>query len=350
MSEDIFSQFFNLFNNEESGVNWELANQINNHITKDEENIPFELSNNEINYEQIFRVIELKSEEISKNEPRPREITFLTPKEYGQWFIKSIKHFNFENIDSPELSLFGGMGGNNIKSSIFGMQFGNLAGLLGKFSWGLSQFGLILPQSSTLGINQKNFNTKITSFEADESDLTLGLFAIEYTTLCLGVYTEPFKNIMNTLTKSSEEMIENLKDLNLDMNPETINNPQDMFTNISGVEGIDPSKVFENIAAPLSFYRSVIKQKSKDLGILQDESIFDLLMDLSFSNYESPTKDIETKISELDNYSDNFLNYLVDSKSTFSIEEILSDSDLIPTIDELYDPINWATRTSMPPI
>ena len=39
MSEDIFSQFFNLFNNEESDVNWELANQINNHITKDEENI-----------------------------------------------------------------------------------------------------------------------------------------------------------------------------------------------------------------------------------------------------------------------------------------------------------------------
>ncbi len=350
MSEDIFSQFFNLFNNGESDVNWELANQINNHITKDEENIPFELSNNEINYQQIFRVIELKSEEISKNEPRPIEITFLTPKEYGQWFIKSIKHFNFENIDSPELSLFGGMGGKNIKSSIFGMQFGNLAGLLGKFSWGLSQFGLILPQSSTLGINQKNFNTKITSFEADENDLTLGLFAIEYTTLCLGVYTEPFKNIMKILTKSSEEMIENLKDLNLDMNPETINNPQDMLTNISGVEGIDPSKIFENIAAPLSFYRSVIKQKSKDLGILQDESIFDLLMDLSFSNYESPTKEIETKISELDNYSDNFLNYLVDSKSTFSIEEILSDSDLIPTIDELYDPINWATRTSMPPI
>ena len=57
-----------------------------------------------------------------------------------------------------------------------------------------------------------------------------------------------------------------------------------------------------------------------------------------------------TKISELDNYSDNFLNYLVDSKRTFSIEDILGNSDLIPTIDELYDPINWATRTSMPPI
>jgi hypothetical protein len=176
------------------------------------------------------------------------------------------------------------------------------------------------------------------------------LFAIEYTTLCLGAYTQPFENIMNTLSKSSEEIIENLKDLNFDMNPEAINNPQDMFANISDVEGIDPSKVFENIAAPLSFYRSVIKQKSKDLGILQDESIFDLLMDLSFSNYESPTKDIETKISELDNYSDNFLNYLVDSKSTFSIDEILRNADLIPTLEELYDPLNWATRTSMPPI
>ena len=48
MSEDIFSQFFNLFNNDDSSVNWELAKQINNHITKDEESTPFELSNNEI--------------------------------------------------------------------------------------------------------------------------------------------------------------------------------------------------------------------------------------------------------------------------------------------------------------
>ena len=32
MSEDIFSQFFNLFNNEEADVNWELAKQINNHM------------------------------------------------------------------------------------------------------------------------------------------------------------------------------------------------------------------------------------------------------------------------------------------------------------------------------
>ena len=49
MSEDIFSQFFNLFNNEESGVNWELAKQINNHITKDEEILTLELSNKDLN-------------------------------------------------------------------------------------------------------------------------------------------------------------------------------------------------------------------------------------------------------------------------------------------------------------
>ena len=103
MSEDIFSQFFNLFNNDESNVNWELAKQINNHITKDEESTPFELSNNEINYEQIFRVIELNSEEISKNEPRPREITFLTPKEYGQWFIKSIKPVSYTHLTLPTI-------------------------------------------------------------------------------------------------------------------------------------------------------------------------------------------------------------------------------------------------------
>ncbi len=37
MSEDIFSQFFNLFNNDEQEVNWELAKQISNHINKDQE-------------------------------------------------------------------------------------------------------------------------------------------------------------------------------------------------------------------------------------------------------------------------------------------------------------------------
>ena len=349
MSEDIFSQFFNLFNNEESGVNWELAKQINNHITKDEEVLPLELSNETTNFEQIFRVIQLNAEK-EIDQLSPGDIKFLNSKDYGLWFIESIKHFNFENVESPEMSMFAGLGGSNMKSSLLGMQFGNLAGLLGKFSWGLSQFGLILPQSKSLGINLKNFNSKINKFEGDKNDLCLAFITLEFITLCLGKYTQPFENVMNTITKSSEEMINSLKELDLDMNPEMINSPQEIFTNISGVEGLDPNQIFGNLAAPLSFYRSVIKEKSKALNMLQDNSLFDLIMDLTFSDNESPTRDIEIKISELESYSDKFLDYINESQNTFTLDDILSSTDLIPTLDELYDPISWAARTSLPPI
>lgn len=349
MSEDIFSQFFNLFNNEESGVNWELAKQINNHITKDEEVLPLELSNETTNFEQIFRVIQLNAEK-EIDQLSPGDIKFLNSKDYGLWFIESIKHFNFENVESPEMSMFAGLGGSNMKSSLLGMQFGNLAGLLGKFSWGLSQFGLILPQSKNLGINLKNFNSKINKFEGDKNDLCLAFITLEFITLCLGKYTQPFENVMNTITKSSEEMINSLKELDLDMNPEMINNPQEIFTNISEVEGLDPNQIFGNLAAPLSFYRSVIKEKSKALNMLQDNSLFELIMDLTFSDNESPTRDIEIKISELESYSDKFLDYINESQNTFTLDDILSSTDLIPTLDELYDPISWAARTSLPPI
>ena len=349
MSEDIFSQFFNLFNNEESGVNWELAKQINNHITKDEEVLPLELSNETTNFEQIFRVIQLNAEK-EIDQLSPGDIKFLNSKDYGLWFIESIKHFNFENVESPEMSMFAGLGGSNMKSSLLGMQFGNLAGLLGKFSWGLSQFGLILPQSKNLGINLKNFNSKINKFEGDKNDLCLAFITLEFITLCLGKYTQPFENVMNTITKSSEEMINSLKELDLDMNPEMINNPQEIFTNISEVEGLDPNQIFGNLAAPLSVYRSVIKEKSKALNMLQDNSLFELIMDLTFSDNESPTRDIEIKISELESYSDKFLDYINESQNTFTLDDILSSTDLIPTLDELYDPISWAARTSLPPI
>ena len=35
MSDDIFSQLFNLFNNDDDDVNWKLVEQISNHINKD---------------------------------------------------------------------------------------------------------------------------------------------------------------------------------------------------------------------------------------------------------------------------------------------------------------------------
>mgnify|MGYP003325056719 CR=1 FL=1 len=37
------------------------------------------------------------------------------------------------------------------------MQLGNIAGLLSKHSWGLSNFGIILPKSKTLSINKNNY-------------------------------------------------------------------------------------------------------------------------------------------------------------------------------------------------
>ena len=62
MSEDIFSQFFNLFNNDEQEVNWELAKQINIHINKDNATIVPELSNQNIKFDEIFRVVEINNQ------------------------------------------------------------------------------------------------------------------------------------------------------------------------------------------------------------------------------------------------------------------------------------------------
>ena len=59
-------------------------------------------------------------------------------------------------------------------------------------------------------------------------------------------------------------------------------------------------------------------------------------MDLSFSNYESPTKDIETKISELDFYSDGFLDYLKDSHATFTLDDILDFGSTIAVLCIIY--------------
>ena len=67
MSDDLFSQLFNLFNNDDGDVNWQLAEQINNHINKDTEEDRL-LSNSDLNYQEIFRVIELSLESSTKNE------------------------------------------------------------------------------------------------------------------------------------------------------------------------------------------------------------------------------------------------------------------------------------------
>ena len=55
MSDDLFSQLFNLFNNDDGDVNWQLAEQINNHMNKDIQEDRL-LSNLDLNYQEIFRV------------------------------------------------------------------------------------------------------------------------------------------------------------------------------------------------------------------------------------------------------------------------------------------------------
>ncbi len=348
MSEDIFSQFFNLFNNDEQEVNWELAKQISNHINKDQEPFVPELSNEEIQFDEIFRVVELNNQKSADSSTTPVELKLLESKDYGLWFLESIKHFDFSNFELGGLPE--GLGIKNIKSSIIGMQLGNIAGLISKHSWGLSNFGIILPKSKTLSINKNSFLNRLSLFEADERDLALAFISLEFTALTLGSYEAPFKKIINNLTDSTKEMMDKIKDLDLNIDPNQISNPQEIFANLPNDEGFDTNKIFESIMAPLSFYRESIKQKAKKLELLNDESIFDLVMDLSFSPKESPTRDLEIKISELDNLTSSFFTFLYESKNELSLDEILSSEELIPSIEELSDPISWAARTSLPPI
>ena len=116
MSEDIFSQFFNLFNNDEQEVNWELAKQISNHINKDQETFVPELSNEDIQFDEIFRVVELNNQKSADSSTTPVELKLLESKDYGLWFLESIKHFDFSNFELGGLPE--GLGIKNIKSSI----------------------------------------------------------------------------------------------------------------------------------------------------------------------------------------------------------------------------------------
>ena len=327
MSEDIFSQFFNLFNNEEQDVNWELAKQINNHINKDEETFIPELSNQDIRFDELFRVVELNYQELGES---------------------SIKHFNFDNFEIGVVP--DGLGLKNIKSSIIGMQLGNISGLLSKHTWGLSNFGVLLPRSKTLALNKQSFLNRLSMFEADEKDLALAMIGLEFTALSLGKHEAPFKKVINNLTESTNQMMEKIKDLDMNIDPNELSNPQEIFSNLPDGEGFDVNEIFESIITPLSFYREATKQETKKLNLLNDSSIFDLVMDLSFSSGENPTRELELKISELDNLTSNFFNYLNESKNQFSINDILSTEDLIPSFEELSDPVAWAARTSLPPI
>ena len=98
MSDDIFSQLFNLFNNDDGDVNWNLASQINNHINKDSKE-SFLFSNSEMNYEEIFRAIQLNNQSLEKPYQEPIKVQILSTKEYGNWFLESCLLYTSDAAD-----------------------------------------------------------------------------------------------------------------------------------------------------------------------------------------------------------------------------------------------------------
>lgn len=346
MSDDLFSQLFNLFNNDDGDVNWQLAEQINNHINKDvqEERL---LSNSDLNYQEIFRVIELSYKSTTNNEFAPLELSLMDSKKYGTWFLNSVKHFDFS-----ELQMFEGLpaGILGAQSSLIGMQLGNIAGFLSKNTWGLSHFGIILPRNSSLAINKNNFDLRISQFSIDEKEATIALMLLEYLALTLGEYTAPFNYLIKQLKKSNEELLANIKDVEPNFDPSNFSNPEDLMSNIPELNNFDIDSMLDVIFAPLSFYRSVIKYFAKNLIDFIDSSVFDLIMDLGLVSNQGPGSDFELKISKYDEKSDSFITFLTKSKNELSLHDIISDINLIPSVDELNDPISWAARTSLPPI
>ena len=346
MSDDIFSQLFNLFNSDDENVNWKLAEQISNHINK-ESQTDYLLSNKDLNYQEIFRVIQLSDEHKGELSDTPKEVAVLDSKDYGNWFLNSIKHFDFSDLQMIDGNALG-MAAN--QSSLIGMQLGNIAGFLSKNTWGLSHFGIILPKNDKLAINKNNFDLRIEQFEIDSKEATMALMLLEFVSLSLGEYSAPFSYVVSQMKKSNEELLKQIKDIEPNFDSSNFSNPEEIMQNIPQLNNFDMESMLDVIFAPLSFYRSIIKYLAKNTLDILDPSVIDLVMDLGLVSNQGPTSDFEIKISKYDDASDSFIKFLNESSNQLSLYEIIADINLIPTVDELNDPISWAARTSLPPI
>ena len=346
MSDDIFSLLFNLFNNDDGDVNWNLASQINNHINKEaEENLLF--SNSEMNYEEIFRAIQLNNQSLDVPYEEIENLQILNPKDYGNWFLDSVKHFAFSNLNIANSGPFNLAGA---QSSLIGMQLGNISGFLSKNTWGLSHFGIVLPKSKNLAINKINFESRITKFEIDDKEATMALMALEFIALSLGKFNAPFLFVLEQMQQSNKNLIESLGEMKPDLDPTSFSNPEEILSNMPELNNLNFDSVFDSIFAPLSFYRQVVKSSAKQFLKYIDPSVIDLVADLDLVGTNETISDFENKISNYDEKSESFINYLIESESQYSTLDILSDIDLIPSSLEIEDPISWAARTSLPPI
>ena len=339
MSDDIFSQLFNLFNNNDDGVNWKLAKQINNHLNKEE--IQNTFSNKEVNYEEIFKLISLNN-----SNSDILDFNLLTAKKWGDWFLDSIQHFDFSVLSNNNLDF----GFGNMQSSILGMQLGNLSAFIAKNTFGLSHFGIVLPRSQTLAINHLNFDKRIEQFEINVNESVMALMMLELVTLSLGNYTAPFQFLIEKLNESNSSLITSIQDNTSKIDFENISNPQEIMNSIPEINNFDIDSFFDPVLGPLSFYREVIKLKSKEILNFMDSSVIDLVMDLTFPFENSSIESFEQKLSGYEESSKAFIDFLNNSLNEFTLDEIMSDVNLIPSLEELLDPISWAARTSLPPI
>ena len=246
MSDDIFSQLFNLFNSDDENVNWKLAEQINNHINK-ESQTDYLLSNQDLNYQEIFRVIQLSEESQGDLKDSPKEISMLDSKDYGLWFLNSIKHFDFSNLQVIDTNTLG-LAGN--QSSLIGMQLGNIAGFLSKNTWGLSHFGIILPKNDKLAINKKNFDLRVEQFEIDDKEATMALILLEFVALSLGKYSAPFSYVVEQMRKSNEELLDQIKDIEPNFDATNFSNPEELMQNIPQLNNFDMESILDVIFAP----------------------------------------------------------------------------------------------------
>jgi len=339
MSDDIFSQLFNLFNNNDDEVNWKLAKQINSHLNKEE--IQNTFSNKEVNYEEIFRVIRLNN-----SNSDILDFNLLSTKKWGDWFLDSIQHFDFSGLSNNNLDF----GFGNMQSSILGMQLGNLSAFIAKNTFGLSHFGIVLPRSQTLAINHLNFDKRIEQFDINLNESVMALMMLELVTLSLGNYTAPFQFLIEKLNESNSSLITSIQDNTSKIDFENISNPQDIMNSIPEINNFDLDSFFDPVLGPLSFYREVIKLKSKEILNFMDSSVIDLVMDLTFPFENSSIESFEQKLSGYEESSKAFIDFLNNSLNEFTLDEIMSDVNLIPSLEELLDPISWAARTSLPPI
>ena len=178
----------------------------------------------------------------------------------------------------------------------------------------------------------------------------MALMALEFIALSFGKFNAPFLFVLEQMKKSNESLIESLGEMKPDIDPTSFSNPEEIFSNIPELNNLNFDSIFDSIFAPLSFYRQVIKKDTKDFLNYIDPSVIDLVADLDLVGTNENISDFENKISNYDEKSENFINYLIESESQYSTTDILSNIDLVPSSSEIEDPISWAARTSLPPI